>query len=259
MTLAARGAFVELLAYQFAYGSVPNDSGAICRIIGAFPKEWRAISAEVLSKFRITESGDLVNDRMDAERLEREEIRGKRVAAVSKRWNKRNTSVLQEYPICNDFVSTTTTTTTTLPTKVGSYGDLYDYEALSLEGRYVDALAARIGFSRESLDNLVEPIRGDCLVAYATAKAADGWVTKGRKPIGPLNWKADFDRYWSHYHNSKIKDGSLKSIEAPKHQGPPANWREIAARVLDRPVDGLEYQHLKHGEQLAIADAIRNA
>lgn len=258
MTLAARGAFVELLAYQFAYGSVPNDAAAICRIIGAFPKEWRAISEQVLSKFRITENGDLVNDRMNAERLEREEIRGKRVEAVSKRWNKRNTNVLQEYPICNDFVSTTTTTTTTLPTKVGSSsgGERCDWEILSSEGKYIEALSARTLVPVDELRDFLSQSPNGCADAYLRSRASEQWRTKRGRPINLENWRADFEIFREAFARN---EGTKPTPAKPKLQGPPANWREIAARVLDRPVDGLEYQHLKHGEQLAIADAIRNA
>lgn len=52
---------------------------------------------------------------------------------------------------------------------------------------------------------------------------------------------------------------ALKWKAAASSQAPPANWREIGNRVLDRSMDGLEYSDLKHGEKLAIADAIRNA
>ena len=87
MSLAARGAFIAMLGHQFANGAVPDDSRTICRIIGAFPDEWEAISGEVLPKFEKTEAG-LVNARMEKERKERDEIRGKRIDAIQKRWSK---------------------------------------------------------------------------------------------------------------------------------------------------------------------------
>jgi uncharacterized protein YdaU (DUF1376 family) len=92
MSMAAKGAFVDLLAYQFANGAVPSDDRTLCRIIGAFPDEWQEIREEVLSKFE-EEEGALVNRRMQKERDERNEIREKRIEAVSKRWNKSDTSV----------------------------------------------------------------------------------------------------------------------------------------------------------------------
>ena len=92
MSLAAKGAFIDLLAYQFANGSIPLDDRTLCRIIGAFPEEWQEIRAEVLCKFE-AEDGLLINRRMQKERDERNEIREKRIQAVNKRWNKRDTSV----------------------------------------------------------------------------------------------------------------------------------------------------------------------
>ena len=84
MSLAAKGAFVDLLAYQFANGFVPNDDRTLCRIIGAFPDEWQEIREEVLSKFEGAENGNLVNHRMQKERDERDGIRSKRIAAATK-------------------------------------------------------------------------------------------------------------------------------------------------------------------------------
>ena len=92
MSLAAKGAFIDLLAYQFANGSIPLDDRTLCRIIGAFPEEWQEIRAEVLCKFE-AEDGLLINRRMQKERDERNEIREKRIQAVNKRWNKIDTSV----------------------------------------------------------------------------------------------------------------------------------------------------------------------
>ena len=84
MSLAGRGAFVELLGYQFANGSIPADDRTLCRITGSFPEEWSAVREEVLAKFELDESGNLVNLRMQKEREEREEIRSKRVDASRK-------------------------------------------------------------------------------------------------------------------------------------------------------------------------------
>lgn len=52
---------------------------------------------------------------------------------------------------------------------------------------------------------------------------------------------------------------ALKWKQASKSSNPPANWREIAARAIDRSVDGLEYRDLTEGEKSAIDDAIHQA
>jgi uncharacterized protein YdaU (DUF1376 family) len=93
MSLAGRGAFIELLSHQFSTGSIPPDDRTICRIIGAFPDEWDAVKVEVLAKFDTDDDGNFVNHRMQKEREEREEIRSKRVDAISKRWSKTDTNV----------------------------------------------------------------------------------------------------------------------------------------------------------------------
>lgn len=84
MSMCARGAFVSLLAYQFSNGSIPSDERTLCRITGAFPDEWAAVKAEVLPKFQSDENGNLFNVRMDKERIEREEIRQKKITAGRK-------------------------------------------------------------------------------------------------------------------------------------------------------------------------------
>lgn len=57
MTLAAKGAYIDLLAYQFHHGPIPDDPRTICRILGCFPDEWEPISSEVLGKFERVENG----------------------------------------------------------------------------------------------------------------------------------------------------------------------------------------------------------
>lgn len=81
MSLAARGAYLSLLSHQFTKGAVPNDDRIICRIIGAFPEEWEEIKEEVRAKFEEVD-GELINFRMERERIEREGIRSKRIEAA---------------------------------------------------------------------------------------------------------------------------------------------------------------------------------
>lgn len=121
MSIAARGAYVDLLAHQFSKGSIPNDDRKICRLIGAFQEEWEEIKGEVLPKFETQEDGSLANIRMCAEREERESIRQKRVDAINKRWNKSDTKENTKEDTKEDthvstevdsHVDTSTTTTT---------------------------------------------------------------------------------------------------------------------------------------------------
>ena len=84
MSLSARGAFIDLLVYQFANDGIPNDERMICRILGAFPDEWKSIREEVYEKFPLGEDGRRRNPRMSKERDEREGIRSKLVEASQK-------------------------------------------------------------------------------------------------------------------------------------------------------------------------------
>ena len=85
MTLAGRGAFVDLLNHQFLHGSIPTDDRSICRLLGAFPDEWDPIKDEVMAKFP---GGK--NPRMTKEIQERQEIRQRKIDAgkkgAAKRW-----------------------------------------------------------------------------------------------------------------------------------------------------------------------------
>ncbi len=72
MSLAAKGAYVDLLGHQFETGRLPTDNLQVCRIIGALPEEWEAIKSEVLTKFEDQGDGTMVNLRMEDERNERE-------------------------------------------------------------------------------------------------------------------------------------------------------------------------------------------
>lgn len=119
MSLSARGAFIDLLAYQFANDGIPDDERMICRIIGAFEDEWKWIREEVLSKFPTCDDGVRRNCRMTKEREEREEIREKRVEASQKGNQKRWQNDLKSIPngiangIANGNVLRIATTTTT--------------------------------------------------------------------------------------------------------------------------------------------------
>lgn len=123
MSIAARGAYIDLLAHQFSTGFIPGEDRKICRLIGAFPDEWEEIKGEVLLKFERQEDGSFVNLRMASERDQRESIRQKRINAVKKRWRDDDTSVSTsddtsvstcvdacEYP--NGDTSTSTSTST---------------------------------------------------------------------------------------------------------------------------------------------------
>lgn len=70
MSLAARGAYVDLLANAWldrtmagGVPSLPNDEPSLRRIIGATEQEWSAIREELLAKFEAKENR-LINPRL---------------------------------------------------------------------------------------------------------------------------------------------------------------------------------------------------
>lgn len=65
------GAYMRLLLYQWAHGSLPDDPKALKMLAGA------KVSAIVLEKFTKGEDGKLRNDRMEMERQKQSEFREK--------------------------------------------------------------------------------------------------------------------------------------------------------------------------------------
>lgn len=124
MSLAAIGAFVRLLNYQFAKGFIPKSDQKLIALVRSNPKEWKKIKDEVLSKFQDDGEGGLMNFRMDQERTIRGRIRDTRIDAANKRWKNAdaNASPLDEQTGSKSMskreilhgASTTTTTTPVL-------------------------------------------------------------------------------------------------------------------------------------------------
>jgi uncharacterized protein YdaU (DUF1376 family) len=130
MSLAAVGAFVRLLNYQFAHGFLPKNDEKICRILRAKPREWKAIRDEVISKFSEDENGELLNLRMDEERAIRGRIRDLKIEAGKKgnekRWQKDRTCDDSATPDAKDLgvASTTTSTSPVLNPKIKTENEM---------------------------------------------------------------------------------------------------------------------------------------
>lgn len=70
MTLAQRGAYITLLAYEWSEGWIPADPEGLRRLLGADKAEWEAIWVEPLvGRFREVD-GRLYNPRLEKERIE---------------------------------------------------------------------------------------------------------------------------------------------------------------------------------------------
>jgi uncharacterized protein YdaU (DUF1376 family) len=223
MSLAATGAFVRLLNYQFSRGSVPKNDEKICRILRATLKEWRAIRDEVLSKFEEREAGELVNPRMDNEREIRDEIREKRVAASAegnkKRWGAGDFSDPKTVPngIANGTsngkdlrVATTTTSPTTyseLPPRganssSASAGAMevfqeLDSETLAKQGKSLESLSARLALPVDSFvaHGASLGLSETKVRQWADSRVANNWSTAKNKPLTPVTWPADMNGF----------------------------------------------------------------
>lgn len=75
MSLAERGAYITLLAYQWDHGSVPLDPAALARICGCSAGQFQAVWRVVASKFKVGAGGLLRNVRLEVERTKQAERR----------------------------------------------------------------------------------------------------------------------------------------------------------------------------------------
>ena len=73
MTLAQRGAYCDLLFYQWEMGPLPEDTGALCRLLGCSSKEFSAIWRAVGQKFVATAEG-YVNSRLEEHRSKSKQL-----------------------------------------------------------------------------------------------------------------------------------------------------------------------------------------
>lgn len=69
MSLAARGAYVDLLAFAWDQNGLPADTEALRRMTGASPDEWALVWPELVTKFPVAADGRRRNPKL-------EEVRG---------------------------------------------------------------------------------------------------------------------------------------------------------------------------------------
>ncbi len=69
MSLAARGAYIDLLCYQWENGTVPEDLARIARLIGATTAELEQVWPELADRFPPMRGGGLQNPRLEKERI----------------------------------------------------------------------------------------------------------------------------------------------------------------------------------------------
>jgi len=228
MSLAAKGAFVDLLGYQFQNGSVPDDDRLICRILGCLPAEWEDVRAEVMAKFDPGPNG-LINHRMCLECLERESYREKAAANGRKGGRPRKT---EPFSVENRTLSenetqkkaSTSTSTSTSSSESPPPATTPDKKAASrpLSCHEVEAYAKELGMPASDG------------TAFWDAKEGNGWKN-GRNPV--KDWRATFRNWKSNgYHPSQkgLKNGKpAVPVYKPKDGAPstlPPDYWEIDMR-----------------------------
>jgi len=75
LSLAARGAYITLLAYEWDHGSVPDDPSARARVLGCARRESETLWTRLREKFFQGDDGAWRNARLEGERLKQVERR----------------------------------------------------------------------------------------------------------------------------------------------------------------------------------------
>ena len=89
MTLAERGAYIDLLAYAWQDGGLPDDDAEIARLLQVSLRVWRTLAPRVRSRFQV-QDGRLINARLEGVRAEQAAYRERRAnsgrSGAAKRW-----------------------------------------------------------------------------------------------------------------------------------------------------------------------------
>ena len=95
-SLAARGALIHLLCYQWKDGSIPADEVRIARLLGASPEEFKSVWKEIGSKFKPFGDDRLQNERLEFERAKRQGRSSAAKESASRRWENPNEEAPKE-------------------------------------------------------------------------------------------------------------------------------------------------------------------
>lgn len=100
MTLAERGAYTDLLWFAWDMGSLPNDPQRLARMLGVSSEEFGAVWPGIKLKFVLSESGGIVNERLERERTKaagnRAKASEKAAKAAEARWANQNARSILE-------------------------------------------------------------------------------------------------------------------------------------------------------------------
>lgn len=257
MSLSARGAFIDLLAYQFANDGIPDDERMICRIIGAFEDEWKWIREEVLSKFPTCDDGVRRNSRMTKEREEREEIREKRVEASQKGNQKRWQNDLKSIPngipngIANGNVlriaTTTTTTDKSKDLSKANKSPIFFPDSFSETRKQTFLLWAE---HKAEMGQTYGPTGwNEMLRKYASMSDAE--LDEAVKHSMAMNYKGIF--------SPPESDRQQTAEKKPKIATAPANWQQAAEELYEQSFAGMAWEAITPTQRGQIAMHINQA
>lgn len=97
LTLAERGAYTDLLFFQWTIGPLPKDTARLASLIGATPREFAAVWPAIRGKFAETPAG-LVNARLEAHRAKAAQLKERHRTGAEKTNRKRWGESLSESP-----------------------------------------------------------------------------------------------------------------------------------------------------------------
>ena len=89
MTLAERGAYIDLLAFAWRDGGIPDDETELARLLQVSPRSWRRMAPRLLAEFSETADGLRMSPRPERERAKRKLWREKSARGGAKSVTKR--------------------------------------------------------------------------------------------------------------------------------------------------------------------------
>ena len=98
MTLAERGAYIDLLAYAWRDGGIPEDDAEIARLLQLSLRSWLKLAPRVRARFTIECGRTLQNARQEAERSKQAEWRAKSARGGRKAASQRATKARPTSP-----------------------------------------------------------------------------------------------------------------------------------------------------------------
>ena len=115
-----------------------------------------------------------------------------------------------------------------------AFSSLNESDKLSSEGKFAEALSARIGMTPDQLQVAIETMNlpTGCFETYLRNRAAEDWRTRGNKPIGFSNWFADLQRFTEAFSRNA---GTEPKKPAPK-QSAPDGWVSIYEKLDPDPI-----------------------